>query len=86
MVEHDEFIVREWADGSVVFDRLLGSTHAFQRDAVASLFGGDMKYASASQIRAVVGGSQLSPASTDVSAQCLEISSHDPLHAAVKPV
>ena len=86
MVEHDEFIVREWADGSVVFDRLLGSTHAFQKAAVVSLFGGDIKGASASQIRAVVGGLQLPPSSSDVSAQRMEVSSHDPSYATVKPV
>jgi len=83
MSNGDEFLVKRWADGCVVFDRLRGDTHAFSAEAMSHCFDGDHVHLAPSRIRALIDG--CSSVSSVASAECSEASLHDSSLATVNP-
>jgi len=82
----DEFLVRRWADGCVLFDRLLGSTHALQPAAMIDVLGGGDSLPPAGKIRALIQALESSSQHpTGVSADAPRELSRDPFRPVVNP-
>jgi hypothetical protein len=83
MSNGDDFLVKRWADGCVVFDRLRGDTHAFSAEAMSHCFDGDHVHLVPSRIRALIDG--CSSVSSGALAEFAEVSPHDSLLTTVNP-
>ncbi|WP_300655650.1 hypothetical protein [Hydrogenophaga sp.] len=83
MIEADQFLVKQWADGCVVFDRLRGDTHAFSAEAVSRCFDQDQVHLAPSRIQALIDGLGVSSVSSDGSTECSEVLPHEASQATV---
>jgi hypothetical protein len=80
----DEFLVRRWADGCVLFDRLLGSTHALQPAAMIHVLGEGDPLPPSGNIRAMIKAMEASSQhSAGVSADVSLEFSRDPFRPVV---
>lgn len=83
MIEADQFLVKQWADGCVVFDRLRGDTHAFSAEAVSRCVDQDQVQLVPSRIQALIDGLGVSSFASDDSMECSEVLQHEASQATV---